>query len=71
MGVKKAFRGISHKQKKFGHGVTKRLDSVGKFSGDIIKKETDTIDGAISNLSNPMVIIGVVIVGGIIAVKFL
>ena len=71
MGVKKVFRGVSHKNKKFGHGVTKRLDSVGKFSGKIVKQQADTIDGAISNLSNPMVIIGVVIVGGIIAVKFL
>ena len=60
------FKHLGHSKggKKFGHGLVKRMDSVGKFSGKIIKQQQDTISGAIGNLTNPMVLI----VAGVCAV---
>ena len=57
--------------KKFGRGLTKRIDSVGKFGGNIVKQQSNNISGVMGTLSNPLVVIGVIVVGGYIALKIL
>lgn len=59
------------KSKKFNHGLVKRIDGVGKFGGKILKQQSDTISGAIGNLSNPIVLIGALVVAGFVAIKML
>lgn len=52
--------------KKFGRGIVKRGDSVGKFTGGIIKTQSNAISGLLDGLSNPIVLVGIVLVGGVI-----
>ena len=51
------------KLNKIGKGVVKRTDSIGKFTGGIIKKQTDAISNITNTLSNPLVMIAI---GGVV-----
>lgn len=43
---------------KIGKGVVKRVDSVGKFTGGIIKTQSNAISNLTNAISNPIVLIG-------------
>ena len=52
--------------KKFGSGVVKRGDAVGTFAGKIYKTQSDAVAGLVNGLSNPIVLITICVVGGIV-----
>lgn len=51
------------KLNKIGKGVIKRTDSIGKFTGGIIKKQSDAISNITNTLANPLVMIAI---GGVV-----
>ena len=71
MGFKKFAHSVNKNGKKFANGVVKRTDSVAKFTGNIIKQQSDNISAFANTLSNPLIMIGIICVGGYIALKVL
>ena len=60
---KKKHKGGFGKLNKIGKGIVKRTDSVGKFTGGIIKQQSSAIAGITKTLSNPLVMIAL---GGVV-----
>ena len=66
---KKGFAKIGSKFNKFGKGIVKRTDSVGKFGGKLITQQSNAVSGLLGGLSNPFVLIAIAGVGIVVLLR--
>lgn len=62
-------KGPLNKVNKIGKGALKRTDSVGKFAGGIVKKQSNAIANVTNAFSNPIVLLGIGAVALVILLK--
>ena len=60
---------IGGKFNKFGKGLVKRTDSIGKFTGKLVKQQSSAFGGLLGGLSNPLVLVGGLVLAGIVIVN--